>query len=531
MRAYVSTMWFLVLLTVSAAGCTQADPEPVLSSTTPVAPTPEPTQTVSHTESPAATSTVLPTQAPLPIPTAVPTPTPIPAPVASITFKASSEQAPVSVTFLDDSRGEILNWHWDFGDGFTSTEQSPTHIYERTGNYGVELTVSGPGGLDTASGPQLIEVVAGSIVEVKLDAMGVVLKPEESQELVLIASDEFGNENLSVEYEWSEVDQGVAVDQLGKVTADVRAGQYAIEVKAIDEFGSTISAILDVTVEPGDMTDLEVLPGDTEMEVGSETRFTVVVVDKYGNEIEDALIHWSSASAVGRIDGDGVYSAGNTAGSFENAVSLDTVRGSERLSGSWSVTLTHGIAASISVLPSWVVVRDDSSHQFSADVVDAYGNEITGLEVLWTTSVGQIDQTGTFLPPSGQGGIASINAAVVDNGGQLLGRGEAITPPVSYLLSDALGIARNLPAATLLPNGDVLISGGNHSDEYAVEIYRDEIRTFDLVSGTNCSQKGHRAAQPVLLQDGQVLMLGGAMTPTCMRYLIPTMRRLPRWVV
>jgi hypothetical protein len=34
------------------------------------------------------------------------------------------------------------NWHWDFGDGYSSEEQNPTHTYTSTGNYIVILTVA-----------------------------------------------------------------------------------------------------------------------------------------------------------------------------------------------------------------------------------------------------------------------------------------------------------------------------------------------------------------------------------------------------
>jgi PKD repeat protein len=59
-------------------------------------------------------------------------------------------QAPYSVRFLDQSAGSPTAWHWDFGDGTTSTEQSPTHVYNRTGSYNVALTVSNDQVSDTA---------------------------------------------------------------------------------------------------------------------------------------------------------------------------------------------------------------------------------------------------------------------------------------------------------------------------------------------------------------------------------------------
>ncbi|HEY4380653.1 MAG TPA: PKD domain-containing protein [Acidobacteriaceae bacterium] len=54
------------------------------------------------------------------------------------------------VAFKDQSQGEVTAWKWDFGDGTTSTEQSPTHQYKdrpgREGIYTVILTITGPGG-------------------------------------------------------------------------------------------------------------------------------------------------------------------------------------------------------------------------------------------------------------------------------------------------------------------------------------------------------------------------------------------------
>jgi PKD repeat protein len=53
------------------------------------------------------------------------------------------------VNFTDQSTGEITSWLWDFGDGLTSTEQNPTHIYSDSGTYTVSLAVTDPEGSDT----------------------------------------------------------------------------------------------------------------------------------------------------------------------------------------------------------------------------------------------------------------------------------------------------------------------------------------------------------------------------------------------
>jgi len=50
------------------------------------------------------------------------------------------------VAFQDESTGQITSWHWDFGDGATSTEQNPQHMYKAPGNYIVILDIAGPAG-------------------------------------------------------------------------------------------------------------------------------------------------------------------------------------------------------------------------------------------------------------------------------------------------------------------------------------------------------------------------------------------------
>lgn len=67
-------------------------------------------------------------------------------PVADFTM-ANPCSDKMRVTFTDNSDfgpipGTPRFWRWDFGDGNTSTQQSPTHVYAATGSYNVRLVVS-----------------------------------------------------------------------------------------------------------------------------------------------------------------------------------------------------------------------------------------------------------------------------------------------------------------------------------------------------------------------------------------------------
>jgi uncharacterized membrane protein len=50
------------------------------------------------------------------------------------------------VAFRDESYGNITSWHWEFGDGKSSSERHPTHRYEKEGEFIVTLRVAGPEG-------------------------------------------------------------------------------------------------------------------------------------------------------------------------------------------------------------------------------------------------------------------------------------------------------------------------------------------------------------------------------------------------
>ena len=83
-------------------------------------------------------------------------------PLASFTATNTIGHVPLSVGFTDDSTGVIDHWEWIFGDGETSTERNPVHLYNEPGTYTVCLHVSGPGGTTFTIHNDLV-VAAGSV--------------------------------------------------------------------------------------------------------------------------------------------------------------------------------------------------------------------------------------------------------------------------------------------------------------------------------------------------------------------------------
>lgn len=84
----------------------------------------------------------------------------------ALAVSAPSAQQPLgeAVAFSANASNSDFSYHWDFGDGGTSTEVAPTHLYSRPGVFTVRLTVGNSGRSVSATGSVAIAdfaIVAG----------------------------------------------------------------------------------------------------------------------------------------------------------------------------------------------------------------------------------------------------------------------------------------------------------------------------------------------------------------------------------
>ena len=84
-----------------------------------------------------------------------------PTPVAAFTASAwSTDLTNANIFFSDLSSGNITTYSWSFGDGGTSGQQNPSHVYDDFGTFQVELTVQNEMGCSST---------AANLVEITLD--------------------------------------------------------------------------------------------------------------------------------------------------------------------------------------------------------------------------------------------------------------------------------------------------------------------------------------------------------------------------
>jgi PKD repeat protein len=78
-----------------------------------------------------------------------------PPPIARFTASPISGNAPLTVKFTDTSTWSPTSWSWNFGDSKVSTDQDPTHIFAKAGNFTILLTAR-KGNISSTTSAQIV---------------------------------------------------------------------------------------------------------------------------------------------------------------------------------------------------------------------------------------------------------------------------------------------------------------------------------------------------------------------------------------
>ena len=156
---------------------------------------------------------------------------PVTAPVAGF----SATPTDLSVAFITTASGDNLTYLWDFGDGTTSTDPNPTHVYAVAGTYNVIQTVTNSGGSNAITQP------VTTTDPVTAPVAGFSATPTN-----LTAAFTFTGSGDNLAYEWNFGDTNISTDPNPTHVYAV-AGTYSVTLTVSNSTGAN-SITQEVTV-------------------------------------------------------------------------------------------------------------------------------------------------------------------------------------------------------------------------------------------------------------------------------------------
>jgi PKD repeat protein len=148
-------------------------------------------------------------------------------PEADIFISDSIGCAPFTVSF-DENLQVSSSWFWDFGDGNTSTEKTPTHTYEFSGEYSITASIqTNEGCTDTVIIPSIIYAREPSVNYTTPS-------PIESCGEITVS---FNGTSLGQNFWYWDFGDGTTSDSPNPVHTFSTAGTYSVSLTSFDSYG------------------------------------------------------------------------------------------------------------------------------------------------------------------------------------------------------------------------------------------------------------------------------------------------------
>jgi PKD repeat protein len=150
--------------------------------------------------------------------------------------------APLSVKFTDLSTGSPSSWKWDFGDGTSSAEQNPVHVYQEEGSYDVTLTVTNSYGTDTEkkTGSAVTSAVGGAsgyIIVGRVPFADFTASPVSGAPPLAVAFTDRSTGATPLSYQWSFGDGGTST-AASPTHSYAAAGVYTVALTITNAYGA-----------------------------------------------------------------------------------------------------------------------------------------------------------------------------------------------------------------------------------------------------------------------------------------------------
>ena len=202
-------------------------------------------------------------------------------------------------------------------------------------------------------------------------------------------------------------------------------------------------------------------------------------------------------------------------GSLTNTATVTADNNTNTTTNSSSVTTTIGgsgpTLTSIAVTPLSATIAAAQTQQFTATGTFSDGStQNLTATAAWVSSLPGV---ATISNTAGTQGLATAvgngTTVITATSGSVVGTGIlTVAPPIGFVLTGNLNVARTLSTATLLNNGTVLLAAGGTTTAVlsSAELFNPASGTFTATGSMTTARQGHTAT---LLPNGMVLLAGG----------------------
>ena len=228
-------------------------------------------------------------------------------PISSISRFPIEPNEGQTVNFVDassDPNGDVVSWEWDFGDGTTSTQQYPDHVFADDGSYTVSLKVTDATGESDTS---LADVTVKNVTPV-VSAEDVTVDSGEAAEVPVSLTDPGSRDAEALTVTVTSTDKDVPVYPPVVVAAGNESlnlgflpdGSHPMTITVADKDGASSTAQFTVTV--GDADPPAVVDPDGEIETEPAPRCAFgVKLDTGESDLVDQITQYRKYNSLSSL--------------------------------------------------------------------------------------------------------------------------------------------------------------------------------------------------------------------------------------